>query len=112
MRRRCGMADQGFGISNVDKPFDEPECIVKSPGLLIASPKLESHERTRHSTEILLCKRMMRVVGKACIIDVFDTGQRTQMLRHPSSVRDMSLDADRDCFNPLQQEKCIEGGEH
>src|SRR5882724_9296274 len=64
VRRRCGMARQGFGVAQIDQALEQLQRIVETHAGRQSTAYLECHEGAGSAAEIFLHQGVVGAVGK------------------------------------------------
>src|ERR1700723_3069648 len=105
---RCGMAGEGFRITDIDEPRDQLQRVIEGLAGFEAAFDPECKQRRGVAIQILLDQRIIGTVWKAGIIDPFDARIGAQEVRDLGRVLDVPFDTQRHRFDALQQQEGIE----
>ena len=94
-----------LGIADVDRALKQFERVIKRLSRLKTADNAESKKRTGATAQIFLRQRVIRTVGKACIIDPGDTWIAAQKFGGAAPILDMTFDAQRHSLDSLQQQE-------
>src|SRR5271155_5449681 len=105
------MANQRFGITQIDQTRHQLERIVESDRGRETAFDAHGHQRAWVATEIFLSQGMVRTIRKADIIDPGNIWMSSQEGRDLSAIFDMAFHPQRHGLDSLKQQEGAQRGQ-
>ena len=100
---RSRMAGERLGVAQVHQAGDQLQRVVKADGGFVAPLDAQHHQRAALPIEVLLRECVVRIVGKAGVVDPGHAWVAVQKLGHLAAVLHVALDAQCRGLDSLQQ---------
>ena len=105
MRRRGRMAGERLGVADIDQPLEQLQRVVERLAGFEPAGDAEGQQRAGAAAEIFLRQRVIGIVGEAGVVDPVDARIVAQEFGDAARVLDVTLDAQRDRLDALQQQE-------
>ena len=110
MGRRVRVHHQALHVGNVSEQAEDLEAVDELEGFFLAALHVEREDGTAAVREVAFVKLVVRMVGKARVVDLGNLRVLHEELENLLGVFHMTVKAERKRFGALQQEEGVERG--